>query len=303
MKKDNLEVYEIVKVPSMLTLTLREIKADKFALVGAIIIILMLGAIIIAAPIITTDAATLVNIHNRFRPPSWVEGGAPGYWLGTDHGGRNMLHLLVVASRNSIIIGLGVAALSIIIGFVVGIFSGYFGGHIDNVVMRIVDTWGMVPQLMFIIAMTEVLDRTLINMIFLLVAFSWIGRARLIRSMTLQQRNLDYVAASKTMGTRNIVIMFREIVPNLFPVIAPDIVLTVAVTIGVETGLSLIGFGLPHSTPSLGTIINNSLVLINLQQRWWMWFPAILIVFILSLCINFVGQALQRVADPRQRLV
>jgi peptide/nickel transport system permease protein len=140
-------------------------------------------------------------------------------------------------------------------------------------------------------------------MILLLVAFSWMGRARLIRSVALQQRNMEYVSASKTMGTRNLVIMFREVVPNLLPVIAPDVVLTIATTIGVETGLSMLGFGLPQSTPSLGSIINNAMVLINLQQRWWMWFPAILLIFTLTLCINFIGQAIQRVADPRQRLV
>jgi len=303
MKNNNLEVYEVVKVPSMLTLTLREIKADKFALTAAIIIIVMLGAIIIAAPIITTEAATVVNIRNRHQPPSWVEGGAPGYLLGTDNGGRNMLHLLVVASRNSLIIGIGVAILSIIVGFIIGLIAGYYGGHVDNVIMRLVDTWMMIPTMMFIVAMVEILDRNIVNMIFLLVVFGWTGRARLIRSVTLQQRNYDYVSASKTMGTRNIVIMFREVVPNLLPVMAPDIVITVAATIGVETGLSMLGFGLPQHTPSLGTIVNNAMVLINLQQRWWMWFPAILLIFILSLCINFVGQAIQRVADPRQRMV
>jgi len=297
------EVYEIVKVPSMFLLSLREIKADKFALVGAIIIFVILSFIVIAAPIITTEAAAHVNIFNRHQPPSWVEGGAEGYVLGTDSGGRNMFHLLVVASRNSLIIGFGVAVISIAIGFIVGIFSGYFGGHFDNVVMRLTDTWTMVPSTMFIIAMVHVWDRTIVNMIILLVIFGWMGRARLIRSVALQQRNMDYVAASKTMGTRNLVIMFREVVPNLIPVIAPDIVLTIATTIGVETGLSLLGFGLPQHTPSLGSIINNAMVLINLQQRWWMWFPAILLMFTLTLCINFVGQAIQRVADPRQRLV
>jgi peptide/nickel transport system permease protein len=97
--------------------------------------------------------------------------------------------------------------------------------------------------------------------------------------------------------------MFREIVPNLFPVLAPDVVLTMAATIGVETGLSMLGFGLPIETPSLGTLISNAMVLINLQHRWWNWFPAIALIFVISLSINFVGQAIQRVADPRQRMV
>jgi len=302
MKKDQLEVYEIVKVPSMFRLALREIRADKFALISAILIVSLLIALIIAAPIVTTESATRINMQNVNRPPSW-QGGPEGYFLGTDQGGRNIFHLLIVGARNSIIIGFGVAILSLVIGFVIGIFAGYFGGHFDNVVMRLVDTWAMVPSMMFMIAMITTLERTLLNMLLLLVAFSWMGRTRMIRNMTLQQQNMDYVAASKTMGTRNIVIMFREIVPNLFPVIAPDIVLTMALTVGVETTMSMLGFGLPMGTPSIGTIISNSMVLINLQHRWWNWFPAILLLFILSLCINFVGQAIQRVADPRQRMV
>ena len=302
MNNEQNEVYEIVKVPSMLRLSLREIKADKFALVSAIIIFLILATVIIAAPIVTTESATRVNMQNVNSPPSW-QGGTEGYLLGTDQGGRNIFFLLIVSARNSLIIGFGVAIIAIIIGFVIGIISGYFGGWIDMVIMRLVDTWMMIPTLVFIIAMTTVLPRTIWNLIFLLVAFAWLGRARLIRNITLQQINMDYVAASKTLGTRNPIIMLREIVPNLVPVLAPDIVLAMSTTIGVETGLSMLGFGLPIETPSIGTLINNAMVMINLQHRWWNWFPAIALLFIISLSINFVGQAIQRVADPRQRMV
>jgi len=303
MKNDQLEVYEVVKVPSLFKLTLREIRADKLALIGSIIIFLILATVIIAAPIITTEAAARVNVRNRYAAPSWTEGGSEGHILGTDGGGRDVLRLLIVAARNSLIIGLGVAGFSIIIGFIVGIFSGFYGGWVDMIIMRLTDTWILVPGLMFTIAMVELLPRTITNMIILLVIFSWMGRARLIRSMALQQSNYDYVAASKTLGTRNLVIMFREVIPNIMPVIAPDVVLTIAATIGVETALSMIGFGLPIGTPSLGSLVSNSTVLINLQHRWWTWFPAIFLMFTLMMCINFVGQAVQRAADPRQRMV
>ena len=299
---DVLEIFQDKKVPSTAALYWREIKTDKFALVGAFVVVFILAFSFIGSAIITTDVATAQNLRNRLQPPSW-QGGPEGYILGTDDGGRNMFQMLVVASRNSLFLGFSVAVISIIVGVGVGIFSGFYGGHVDNVIMRITDTWSMIPGFMFIIALVNLLPRTLPLFITLLVIFGWMGRARMIRAMALQQRNMDYVSASKTLGTRNIVIIFREVFPNMVTIIAADIVLTMSTVIGIETGLTLLGFGLRPGTPSLGTVINHATNLANLQNRWWMWFPGILMVFIISLCINFVGQAMQRAADPRQRLV
>jgi peptide/nickel transport system permease protein len=170
--------------------------------------------------------------------------------------------------------------------------------------MRIVDTWSLVPAMMFMIAIIAITpNRTVWHMIFLLTAFGWMGRTSLLRSMALAQRNLDYVAASKTLGTRNITIIFREVMPNLVAIISANIVLTVAGNIGIETGMSLLGFGLPFGTPSIGTMIQAAINPSNLQLRWWTWAPAIIVVFLMSMSINFVGQAVSRAADAKQRLV
>jgi peptide/nickel transport system permease protein len=304
---NNLEVYEVRKIPSMWAIYWREIRADKACFAAFIIICSIMLFVLIAAPLITTEAAARVNLSIRNQAPSWVEGGREGYILGTDGGGRNMYYLLVVAARNSIYIGFGVAILSIIIGIVVGLVSGYYGGQFDNIVMRIVDTWSMIPSMMFIIVMIE-LSRatggfTIMRFIFLLTAFGWMGRARLIRNGTLQQSNLDYVSASKTSGTPNAIIILREILPNMVPIIMPNVVMTMSGSIGIEVGLTILGFGLPIGTPSLGTIIQNATILANLQNRWWTWLPGVLLMFVMMMSINFVGQAMQRAADPKQRLV
>jgi len=305
MKKyDTLEVFEDNrKVPSTRALFWREIKNDKLAMIGMFIVMAILVGSFIGAALITTEQATRQDLRNRRQAPSWQEGGSPGHILGTDEGGRDMFQMLVVASRNSLILGFGVAIISIIIGLIIGIFSGYYGGHVDNVVMRIIDTWMMIPSMMFIIVLVTIMPRTIPLFITFLVMFTWMGRARMIRAMALQQRNLDYVSASKTLGTRNITIIFREVFPNLVSIIAADVVITMSTTIGIETVLTLMGYGLAPGTPSLGTIINNATDLSNLQNRWWMWFPGIFMVFIISLCINFVGQAFSRAADPRQRRI
>ena len=284
----------------------REIKADKKALVSLfVVLIIMIGSVIWAS---TLDMQEVVDISparlfNRRMPPSWQEGGSPGHFLGTDDGGRCVLSLMVFATRNSLFLGFGVAIISILIGVIIGIISGFYGGHVDNVMMRIVDTWSMLPGFMFMIALIQLMPGfTIFGFMFILVAFTWMGRTRLIRGMTLQQANLDYVKASKTLGTPNIVIIFREVMPNLVSIIAANVVLTMSGSIGIETGMSMLGYGLPIDTPSLGTLLNNATLPANLQHRWWMWLPAVVLIFIMTMAINFLGQAVSRVADPRQRI-
>jgi len=301
---ESIEMLPAKKPPSTMKLFWREMRHDPFAMVGLVVFIGILLFLIIASMIIGTEAALARDLHNRLMAPSWVEGGAPGYILGTDPAGRNIFYLLVISGRNSIFLGFSISIISIIIGVVIGIVSGFYGGHVDNVVMRIVDTWMMLPSLMIMIVLISMWDTfTMTRFIFLLVAFTWMGRTRLIRSMALQQRHMDYVAASKTLGTRNVVIIFREVMPNLVSIIMANVVLTMAGSIGIETGLTLLGYGLPIDSPSLGTLINHATTPAHLQNRWWLWFPAILMVFIIMLSINFIGQAVSRAADPQQRMV
>ena len=303
MDGQKLELYEIKKPPSIFALYWREIRADKLCLLAFIVIVSIMGFVIIMSPIITTDAATTVNLPLRHSPPSWVYGGVEGFILGTDHGGRNMYYLLVVAARNSLLIGFGVGIVSLSAGIFIGLIAGYYGGHFDNVVMRLVDTWVMIPSFMFIIALIEMTPNfTIWRFILYLSIFGWMGHARLIRNGTLQLSNMDYVVASKTLGTYGYKIIMRKILPNLAPIIMPIVVLTMSTSIGIEVGLTILGFGLPIGSPSLGTIVQNAVHLGNLQHRWWMWLPAIMLMFVMCLSINFVGQAMQRASDPKQRL-
>jgi len=302
---DQLEVYEVVKIPSLARLTIRELVNDKLALVSLFIIVSIFIMVVLGSFFIGTTTATRIDIWNVFAAPSWTAAGDSdaNLLLGTEGGGRNVFYLLVIGARNSLIIGLVVATVALTVGFVVGIFSGFYGGHFDNVVMRLMDTFGMLPGLLVQMMLIQQLDRTIVNLIFVLSIFAWMGTARSIRNITLSVRNQDYIHASKAMGTSNIVIMFREVVPNIMPVLAPSVVLGIAGTIGVEAGLALLGFGLPIGTPSIGTLIQNATVFANLQFRWWTWAPAIGLLFLISVSLNFVGQVISRVADPRQRRV
>ena len=133
-------------------------------------------------------------------------------------------------------------------------------------------------------------------------AFYWVAKARLFRSKTLSEARRDYVSASKTMGTNDFKIMFREIMPNLSSLIITNLTMNFAANIGIETTLTFLGFGLPANVPSLGTLIgyaSNGEVLVN---RQWIWLPASILILVLMLSINYVGQAFKRSADARQRL-
>lgn len=285
----------------------REIKADKRALVSLFLFIAVMLFVFIASQVIGVQNALAHDIFNLNQPPSWwlwgPGGSATGGILGTDGAGRSVLNVLLVGARNSIMIGFTVSIMSIIVGLIVGLISGYYGGQVDNVIMRILDTLTIIPTLMIMMVLRTMINNFgIMDMILLLFMFSWLGRARYIRNLTMGQRVLDYVNASKTLGTRNITIMFRKILPNLVAMVSADVVLSLGMSIGMETGLTVLGFGLPVGTPSLGNLIANALQPANMSMRQWNWLPAILLVFIIMFTINFIGQAMSRAANAQQRI-
>jgi len=283
--------------PSIFTLFLRELKHDYFALVSLIILAILLLAIFIGAPIINSMYDVLW-VSPQMMPVSPSESGT---LLGLDRLGRNQFHLLFLAARNTMYLAFGITFFSFLIGISVGVISGFYGGRVDNIIMRLTDTWSMIPFLMVTIVLLSIYGRTVPNFIFFLTIFSWVGRARLLRAAALSQRQLDYVSASKTLGTPNIVIIVREILPNLVDVTVANFVLTLAASVGIEVGLSLLGFGLGWDFPSLGLMMQAATNPMYLQHFPWVWAPALVLMLVMMMCINFVGSALQRVADPKQR--
>ena len=132
--------------------------------------------------------------------------------------------------------------------------------------------------------------------------FYWTSTTRLVRSKTLSEARRDYVNASKTMGTSNLKIMFREILPNISSIIIVSATLALASNIGIEVALSFLGFGLPAATPSLGTLISYASKPEIIQYKLYVWLPAAIVLLFMMLAINYIGQALRRAADAKQRL-
>lgn len=297
-KKNNNKKQEQVSLPpSGFKVVMREILKDKVALVALTIIILILIFTFGGSLFLHRDQVTEMNIADAYY--GW---GENGHLFGTDDGGRDILNLLMMGGRNSILIGLSVTAITEIFGLVVGLVAGYYGGTIDAIIMRIVDFWQILPQFPIIIVLTTVLPHySAFTLVWLMSMFYWTTTARYYRSLILSQRGRDYVLASKTSGSNDLQIMFREVLPNITSMIMIDVVLTVAGNIGIETSLSFLGYGLPSTTPSLGTLIGFADDPVNVVNRPWLWLPATILLLMISLSINYVGRALQRAGDARQR--
>ncbi|MGW7159876.1 ABC transporter permease [Paenibacillus taichungensis] len=287
---------KIDKSPSSLSILWRELVRDKVALISLIFLGLVILLVYGTSLILDQAEIVKVDLFALYEPPS------AQYWLGTDYGGRDVFGQLIIGTRNSLTIGIIVTLMTGCIGILVGLLSGYFGGMIDNLFMRVVDFFMILPMLMIVIAfVTAVPKYNIVSFSLIMTAFLWMGIARLIRSKALQERELDYVKASKTLGSSHLRIMLSQVLPNLSSIIIVTMTLNLAANIGLESGLSFLGFGFPESTPSLGTLVSYARNPQTLEYRWWIWLPASVLILVLMLSINNVGQALKRATDARQR--
>ncbi|MEK4253296.1 ABC transporter permease [Ureibacillus sp. FSL K6-2830] len=283
--------------PRGIGVAFREFQKDKIALVSLFLLVLFILFVFIASFFIDQEQLMRINLYDRYSRPG------EKYWLGADQGGKDILGQLIIGARNSVSIALAITLITGFIGIVVGLICGYFGGWVDYIIMRIIDFFVTIPSLLFIIVFVTLVPKySVTSFILIMSLFLWTGTARLVRSKALSESKRDYVSASKTLGTSDFVILRREVAPNLSSLLIVELTLNFAGNVGIETGLSYLGFGLPPTTPSLGTLVsyaNNPAVL---QQYWWVWLPASLLILFMMLAINYIGQALRRSVDVKQRL-
>ena len=290
------EIIHYEKSPSGFSIMWREFRKDKLAMFSLVFLTLLLLGVYITSFVMKQEDIVRVDLFAIYSPPS------AEHLLGTDYGGRDIFGQLIIGTRNSFTIGLVITAITCFIGMTIGLIAGYFGGKIDNMIMRIIDFIIVLPFLMIVIVFITIVPKfNVLTFILIMSMFFWTGKARLIRSKVLAEKELDYVSASKTLGTPNWKIITFQVLPNLSSIIIVSVTLNLAGNIGIESGLTFLGFGLPESTPSLGTLVSYATNPDVLQEKWWIWLPASIMILVLMLSINFIGQALQRAADARQR--
>ena len=298
MKSKNVD-FNMEKVPSMGMTILREIIASKAALVALLLYVgIVVLAFILSAQL---DLAEMSRVHLAYlnRPPEWFGGQ---FFLGTDHGGRDMVAWLVLGARTSFGVAFAVTIISVGFGTLFGLISGFYGGHTDNVMMRVLDFAIMLPTMPIIIAVVSLMPHYRVwHFVAIMSVFMWMGTARLIRAAVMRQSALDYVAASKTLGTRNFTIIFKKVMPNVTSIIVTNSIIALGANMGVEAGLTMVGFGLPFGSPSLGAQVASALDPRVLTTFRWQWMPAAILIFVMVLCTYIVGTAISRAVDPKQQ--
>lgn len=274
----------------------QQIKKDRLALGSFIVLVSILVFVYVLAFFLDSKGLTRINFWAIYQPPS------SEYWLGTDYGGRDIFGQLIIGTRNSFTISLCITVFTAVVGLSTGLIAGYFGRLTDSIIMRLIDFILTLPTTMFIIVFVTIIPKFSVwTFILVMTLFYWTGKARLIRSKVLVERELDYVHASKTLGTSDWKIMLFHILPNISSLIIVNFILNLAGNIGLESALTYLGFGLPESTPSLGTLISYARNPDVLENKWWVWLPAAVMILVLMLSINFVGQAVKRATDAQQR--
>jgi len=281
---------------SAFTIIKREFIQDKATIFALGILIVSLLFVIITPLFIDRADALTVNLIRINQAPS------NAHILGTDGAGRDVFALLAIGAGSSLLIALLVTLISGFAGVSLGLISGYFGGKFDNIMMRIVDFISTLPALVMIIAFIAIFPGfSIIRFSLVMSFFSWTGIMRLVRARSIQEKELEYIQASKTLGTPHFKTIFKELLPNISSIIIVQMTLATAANVGLETGLSFLGFGFPFDQPSLGRLIAEASQPIVMQHRWWIWLPAALFVLILMLAINTIGRTLNRATDARLR--
>ena len=231
--------------------------------------------------------------------------GLKGYLMGTDDLGRDVFTRLVNGGRVTMTVGAVSVIITLIIGLIVGGLSGYFGGHLDVICMRIAEIISGIPFLPFALILSSIIPPTvsLTQRMYLIMVvlglLSWPVLARLVRAQILAVREQEYVMAAKAMGVKEVTIVFKHILPNILSVILVNVTLSFATCMLTESSLSYLGFGIIPPTPTWGNMLtgaNNSVVI---QQYWWRWlFPAI-IFGICTIAINLIGDGMRDAVDPK----
>jgi peptide/nickel transport system permease protein len=264
--------------------------------VGAAGVLLLIIATAVFAPLIAPYDPLAVDIRHRLSPPAWMEHGTAEHLLGTDQVGRDLLARMIYGGRVSLVVGVASVIISATIGVLLGLGAGYFGGNTDWTIMTVINVMLTFPFVLLALAVIAVLGPSLVNMIFVLGVAGWPIYARVVRAETLAIREREFVLAGRALGMSHGRLVFRQILPNLVSTIVVIATLQVAQVIILESFLSFLGLGVQPPTPAWGNMLGEGrLYMLN---SWWIaTFPG-LAIFLTTLVINLMGNALRDWLDP-----
>lgn len=270
---------------------LRAFLGNPLALIGAVLIALLVF-VAVAAPWVAPHDPLELDLVNPFSPP-----GSPGHLLGTDNFGRDILSRLIYGSRISLFVGIIVVGIASVLGTLLGLLAGYYGGWLDGLVMRAVEIFYAFPFLILVIAVIAVFGPSIFNVMWVLGLVSWPVYARLIRAQVLALRETEYVEAARAAGVGSWRIMLRHILPNALTPILVTATFGIPEAILASAALGFLGLGVQPPTPEWGAMVSESKDFILLEPSYIIW-PGLAIMLVV-MSFNFVGDALRDALDPR----
>jgi len=281
-------------------------------IVAAFLTLVCVGAALAAPWLSPQDPFNMaaLNLNDAFMPPAWDEKGAAQYPLGTDNQGRDILSTLMHGARISLGVGLASVAFALILGVSLGLLSGYYGGRLDAVIMRIADVQLSFPAILIALLIDGVArvalpgerhDELAIPVLVLSIGFAgWVQYARTVRGSTMVEKQKEYVQAARVIGRRPLAIMLSHVLPNVLGPVLVIATIHIATAIITEATLSFLGVGVPATRPSLGTLIRIGNEFLYSGEWWITVFPGVALV-VLVLSVNLLGDWLRDALNPKLR--
>jgi peptide/nickel transport system permease protein len=269
----------------------RTFAQNRLAIVGVGVVVLITLFSFLGPLFHSTDQLNPNLLNVNLAPGS-------GHLLGTDSEGFDILGRLMKGGQSSIEVGLAVGIIATLFGLIYGAVSGFFGGALDGILMRVVDIGYAIPVVFLFIFMAQIVRPSLTLLIVLLSIVSWLIPARLVRGEALSLRTREYVQAVQVMGGRSWRVIVRHIIPNTIGTIMVTVTFQIANAILTLAVLQYLGFGLPPSTPTWGSMLSDGTTYLQ-DGYWWEVYPALVMIVITVVAFNFIGDALQDAFDVR----
>ena len=277
--------------------TLRKLTSNKLAVIGVLLFV-VICVLCFGAPLFTKYDPMMFDLRAKMAAPS-VE-----HILGTDQMGRDIWSRILFGGRISIIVGLGSALGAALLGVTLGLYVGYKGGLMDNLLIKISDIFQSVPQMVLIIIIVALVGQSMENLIIIFILTGWPGMYRMTRSKVLSLKQQEFVQALRAFGISDVKIAFKHLLPNTLGPVVVNITLSTAMFILQEASLSVLGYGVPMEIATWGNIINvitnGGTIRFDWLQYWWMWLPCAIMLILFVLSINFIGDGLRDASDPTQ---
>lgn len=266
-------------------------------------VLAMVGVVLLAAVVLFCFVGPMFyhtdQIHTNF-PQADLAPGAAGHLLGTDQSGYDVLGRLMVGGQTSLIIGVCAAILAAVVGSIVGAFAGFVGGALDTVLMRLVDGFIAIPQLLVVIVLATIVVPTRLTLILVIASLSWFTTARLVRGEALAIRNLEYIEAARMVGSPWIRTISRHVIPNAVGVIVVSAAFQVADAILLLASLDFLGLGIPPPAASWGGMLSTGLQYVYSGYWWMIVFPGAMILLTV-MTFSFIGDGLRDALESRLR--